>query len=162
MGLPTALAVLPTVCWLWVLIASPRTTLPGSSLDALVRERLRAHQQRLATVAFSMSLCSLLAMVLALPSGINADAAELRQIHGGIRSATMPDTRDTRGCFATWLVAPVCWRLQPDGSWAVEGQLDDGTWAKGAPLEDGTWRVAGLAVAPGAYPAPFEAGGEEP
>lgn len=143
-------------CWLCALLARPRPPLPHSPLDELLCDRLRANQRRAVMLACGVSFVALLALVLTRPAAIDADAAILRDAHAGPRAAPLPDTRDTRGCFATWLVAPVCWRAQPDGSWLVEGQLDDGMWVQGTPREDGTWSLVGLVVTPGAYPSAEE------
>ncbi len=143
-------------CWLCALLARPRRPLPHSPLDELLCDRLRANQRRAVVLACSVSCVALLAWILARPAAIDADAAVLRDARVSTGSAPIPDTRDTRGCFATWLVTPVCWREQPDGSWLVEGQLDDGTWVNGAPREDGTWSLVGLVVTPGVYPSARE------
>lgn len=151
--------IVAATCWLWALVASPGAPLPGCPLDAVVRDRLRDHQRRLVAAAVWMSMLALVALVLARPTGVDADAEAMRQAHAGPRTAPLADADDGWGCFATFVVAPICWRVQPDGSWAVEGQLDDGWWVKGEPLADGSWRVVGMVVAPGAYPSGWDAYG---
>ncbi len=145
-------AVAAATCWLCALLAVPRKALPDCPLDEVVHDQLRRAQHRAVTVAFGVTLVALLAFALDRPSAVDADAEGLRAAQGVSRFAPMPDARDTRGCIATLLVTPICWRRQPDRSWAVEGQLDDGTWVKGVPRDDGAWGVVGLIVTPGVYP----------
>lgn len=110
------IAAIPITCWLCALIAMPRKPLPGNEVQELVYSRLLSRQRWLALFAFLVTGIMFLAFISGLPQRIDPDLRAIRNAE---------QRCDAAG--ATY-EQPVCWKLEPGGTWTREKYGFDGRW----------------------------------
>lgn len=116
----------PLICWLAVLVARPRTPLPGGEVQERIYARLLGRQQMLIVLATVVTVAMLLAQIVALPEREDADLSMIRHAHAVClkehdRAADMID-------FGGIMTAPKCYELSAGGVWLVKKQRPDGNW----------------------------------
>jgi hypothetical protein len=101
-------------CWLCVLLAIPRRSLPGNEVAESVYSRLLGRQQRLLLLALTSTVIALVGAVTTLPEQIDPDLHALRTARA---SCTYPLTGGR-----------ICPILEPGGVWVQAQVQADGSW----------------------------------
>ena len=120
-----ALAVAAMICWIVVLIARPRTPLPGNEVQELVYSRLLGRQQVLMLFALLVTGMALLVFIVGLPQRMDPDLRAVRRTQ-----AACLDARHKASDALDYGItsAAHCYELQPGGTWVQKVERPDGSW----------------------------------